>query len=116
MCATLWTMRERLKWRERIRKANPGIQVFEIDCLEWSEERRREAEAWAARSVDFMPFVSRKTRMRLCEEVMFSLCEGLPDLRDAMETAKVVFARERKRCRKPAKRSGKATTRGSNCR
>jgi hypothetical protein len=107
----LWTLKQRLKWREGIRKANPGIPVSEIDFLEKREEHRMEAEAWARHSTDFVPYVSREQRMRLCEEVLLSLSEGLPELRDMWDEAKAVFARERKRCRKPARRSAKATGR-----
>jgi len=108
----LWTMRERLKWRAQIRKANPGVPAAEVAFLEEREQHRREAAVWAAQSNRFVPYVSREDRMRLCEEVLLSLSEGLPELRDTWEDAKVVFARERKRCRKSARRSGKATAGG----
>lgn len=112
MCVVLWTMRERLKWRRGIQKANPGIPASEIAFLESREEHRREAEAWAGNSTGFVPYVSREKRMRLCEEVLLSLSEGLPELRPMWEDAKAIFAKERKRCRKPAGRLGKATGKG----
>jgi hypothetical protein len=105
----MWTMKERLKWRAQIQKANPGIPISEISFLEEREQFRREAAAWAAKSSRFVPYVSRENRMRLCEEVLLSLSEGLPELWDMLNDAKTVFARERKRCRKPARRSEKAT-------
>lgn len=108
----LWTMRERLKWRREIQKANPGILASEIAFLESREEHRREAEAWAGNSTGFVPYVSREKRMRLCEEVLLSLSEGLPELWDMLNDAKAIFAQERKRCRKPARRSRKATAKG----
>lgn len=71
-------MANKEEWIRKMKKANPHMTCTDLQ-FSWEREKfRLDAEDWADNGIiyNYIPYVSKANRLRLCEELCLSLSES----------------------------------------